>query len=118
MAARKLTDTEKRLKRYMTKLGVWKPEDLVTVEICAGLMDQYDIILKAWISIGMNPVEVTDGGGTKKSGIVTTLETLRKDILAYQRELGLTPLSMKRLDSQEQMPESSVLSSALRKLGA
>lgn len=118
MAARKLTDTEKRLKRYMTKLGVWKPEYLVTVEICAGLMDQYDVILQAWIASGMKPVEYTDSGGTKKSGIVTTLETLRKDILAYQRELGLTPLSMKRLDAQEQMPESSVLSSALRKLGA
>ena len=116
MAARKLTDTEKRLKRYMTKLGVWKPEYLVTVEICAGLMDQYDIILKAWISIGMNPVEVTDGGGTKKSGTVATLENLRKDILAYQKELGLTPMAIKRLNAQENLPQSSVLSDALRKL--
>ena len=115
--ARKLTDNEKRLKRYMTKLGVWKPEYMVSVEICAGLMDQYDTIMQLWVINGMNPIEVTDNGNSKKSGIVTTLESLRKDILAYQRELGLTPLSIKRLDAQAELPESGILADAMRKLG-
>ena len=113
----KMTKNQLRLKRYMTKLGLWKPEYLITVEICAGLMDQYDAINTAWIKSGMNPLEVTENG-TKKSGIVTTLESLRKDILAYQKELGLTPMAIKRLDQQEQMPKSSVLADALRKLEA
>lgn len=112
----KLSKNERRLKGYMTKLGIWKPEYMVTVEICAGLMDQYDAISTAWIKSGMDPVEVTDNGGTKKSGIVATLESLRKDILAYQKELGLTPMAIKKLNAQENLPQSSVLSDALRKL--
>lgn len=111
----KLSKNERRLKGYMTKLGIWKPEYMVTVEICAGLMDQYDAISAAWIASGMSPVEYTDNG-TKKSGIVATLESLRKDILAYQKELGLTPMAIKKLDAQENLPQSSVLSEALRKL--
>lgn len=111
----KLSKNERRLKGYMTKLGIWKPEYMVTVEICAGLMDQYETISKAWIESGMNPVEYTDTG-SKKSGIVSTLESLRKDILAYQKELGLTPMAIKKLDAQENLPQSSVLSDALRKL--
>ena len=111
----KLSKNERRLKGYMTKLGIWKPEYMVTVEICAGLMDQYETISKAWIESGMNPVEYTDTG-SKKSGIVATLESLRKDILAYQKELGLTPMAIKKLDAQENLPQSSVLSEALRKL--
>ena len=111
----KLSKNERRLKGYMTKLGIWKPEYMVTVEICAGLMDQYETISKAWIESGMNPVEYTDTG-SKKSGIVATLESLRKDILAYQKELGLTPMAIKKLDAQENLPQSSVLSDALRKL--
>ncbi len=111
----RLSKNERRLKGYMTKLGIWKPEYMVTVEICAGLMDQYETISKAWIESGMNPVEYTDTG-SKKSGIVATLESLRKDILAYQKELGLTPMAIKKLDAQENLPQSSVLSDALRKL--
>lgn len=111
----RLSKNERRLKGYMTKLGIWKPEYMVTVEICAGLMDQYETISKAWIESGMNPVEYTDTG-SKKSGIVATLESLRKDILAYQKELGLTPMAIKKLNAQENLPQSSVLSDALRKL--
>lgn len=112
----KLSKNERRLKGYMTKLGIWKPEYMVTVEICAGLMDQYEKISAAWIASGANPVEATDNGGTKKSGVVATLESLRKDILAYQKELGLTPMAIKRLNAQENLPQSSVLADALRKL--
>lgn len=57
-----MSKNQLRLKRYMTRLGVWKPEYLITVEICAGLMDQYDIINAAWIASGMNPIEYTDNG--------------------------------------------------------
>ena len=110
----KLSKNERRLKGYMTKLGIWKPEYMV--KICAGLMDQYDAISAAWIASGANPVEATDNGGTKKSGVVATLESLRKDILAYQKELGLTPMAIKRLNAQENLPQSSVLADALRKL--
>lgn len=110
-----MTKSESKLKKYMKALGVWKPEYQITVGICAGLMDQYDMILKTWIDSGMDPVEQTENG-TKKSGVVTTLESLRKDILAYQKELGLTPMSIKRLDQQAQLPKSSVLADALRNL--
>ena len=115
--AKRMSANEKRLKKYMTALGTWKDEYRITVEICAGLMDQYDVILSAWQATGMMPVEYTENG-SKKSGIVTTLESLRKDILAYQKELGLTPMAMKRIDQQNNLPESNVLADALRKLDA
>ena len=37
--------------------------------------------------------------GTKKAPIVTTLESLRKDVLAYLSALGLTPAGAKKLDA-------------------
>ena len=112
-----LTKTERKLRRAMASLHTWKPEFAEAVQICAGLMDQYQR-LNADIADGVYPMfDTTDRGGTKKSAAVTTAESLRRDILAYLKELGLTTMSVKRLDAQENMPESNVLADALRRLG-
>ena len=112
-----LTKTEKKLRKAMTSLHTWKPEFAEAVRICADLMDQYQR-LNADIAAGVYRMfDTTETGGTRKSAAVTTAEGLRRDILAYMKELGLTTLSVKRLDAQENLPESNVLADALRRLG-
>lgn len=79
----------------MKKLGVHKPEYNRMIDIYAELVEQYDIIRQEFID-GHYSYEVeTDQGGKKKAPIVATLETLRKDILAYSDRLCLNPQSMK-----------------------
>lgn len=112
-----LTPTEKRLQDAMVSLRTWKPEFETALRICADLMDQYEVV-NGMITSGEAPrFDITDHGGTRKSAAVTTAEALRRDILAYLKELGLTTLSVKRLDAQENLPESNVLADALRRLG-
>jgi hypothetical protein len=112
-----VSKTAKKLKKAMETLHTWKPEFEDAVRICADLMDQYDEV-NGMILAGKFPrFEITETGGTRKSGAVTTTEALRRDILAYLKELGLTVMAVKRLDAQESLPESSVLADALRRMG-
>ena len=112
-----MTSTERRLRQAMRSLHTWKPEFASAVKICADLMDQYELV-NDMIKSGMVPrFDLTETGGTRKSAAVTTTEGLRRDILAYLKELGLTTLSVKRLDAEANLPESSVLADALRRLG-
>jgi hypothetical protein len=112
-----LTKTERKLRKAMTSLHTWKPEFSEAVRICAGLMDQYQRLTDD-LAAGVYPMfDATETGGTRKSAAVTTSEGLRRDILSYLKELGLTTMSVKRLDAQENLPESNVLADALRRLG-
>ena len=112
-----LTSTERRLRKAMQSLHTWKPEFADAVKICADLMDQYRSLNAAIVAGTYQMFDVTETGGTRKSAAVTTAEGLRRDILAYMKELGLTTLAVKRLDAQENLPESNVLADALRRLG-
>ena len=112
-----LTETEQRIVDAMRSLNTWKPEFYPAVKICADLMDQYNDVNGRIVSGEFRRFDVTDTGGTRKSAAVTTAECLRRDILSYLKELGLTTLSVKRLDAQEHLPESNVLADALRRLG-
>ena len=112
-----LTATEKRLRAAMKSLNTWKPEFADAVKICADLMDQYRRLNEQIVQGTFQMFDPTETGGTRKSAAVTTAESLRRDILAYMKELGLTTLAVKRLDTQEHLPESNVLADALRRLG-
>ena len=112
-----LTSTERSLREKMKSLHIWKPEFGPAVKICADLMDQYRRLNAQILDGTYQMFDVTESGGTRKSAAVTTAEGLRRDILAYMKELGLTTLAVKRLDAQENMPESNVLADALRRFG-
>lgn len=112
-----LTATERKLRSAMKSLHTWKPEFSHAVKICANLMDQYEDLNGKILRGEFQMFDVTETGGTRKSAAVTTAECLRRDILSYMKELGLTTLSVKRLDAQENLPESSVLADALRRFG-
>lgn len=112
-----LTSTERSLRVKMKALRTWKPEFSHTVKICADLMDQYRRLNEQIANGTFQMFDKTENGGTRKSAAVTTAEGLRRDILAYLKELGLTAMAVKRLDAQDNLPESNVLADALRRLG-
>lgn len=98
----------------MRKLGVHKPEYNRLIDIYAELVHQY-YTLNAEFEAAGYPYQVsTDQGGSKKSPIVATLETLRKDILAYSDRLCLNPKALENVTAEKNKP--SVLAEALKAL--
>ena len=105
-------------RRNMQTLGVYKAEFEPIVKIYAQLRTQYDALTKQFISSGYEFMEST-AQGSKKHPIVTTLESLRKDILSYATQLGLTPQGLKRIQEEDpfaKAKKSSGLAAALLKL--
>jgi phage terminase small subunit len=81
----------------MVSLGVYKPEFEPMILIYCDLREQYDELTKRFKDSDYDFEEPTQTG-TKKAPIVTTLESLRKDILSYASQLGLTPQGLLRAD--------------------
>lgn len=111
-----MTKTERRIKKDMESLGTWRPQCAETVRLCADMEDQYWSMRTKQAEENLPCYEMTDSGATRKTAFTLTLESLRKDILAYQKELGLTPMAVKRIDAQQDLPQSSILADALRGL--
>lgn len=99
----------------MKALGVYKPEYDPIIDIYAELVDQYNKITKEFKDGGYQYEVETDQGGRKKAPIVATLETLRKDILAYSDRLCLNPKSLETV-TVETGKKKSALASALSEL--
>jgi phage terminase small subunit len=78
----------------MKKLGVYKKEYNKVIEIYAELVAQYDRLTEEFEDAGYKFEVHTVQGGSKKAPIVATLETLRKDILAYSDRLCLNPKAL------------------------
>ncbi len=98
----------------MTALGVYKKEFEPIIIIYCELREQYDVLTKTFITSGYDFSETTKEG-SKKAPIVTTLETLRKDILAYASQLGLTPQGLLKTDDQAfAKKKTNALTDALR----
>lgn len=101
-------------KKSMIELGVYKPEFEPIIEIYGQLVEQYEILTKQFIESGYDFEEQTNVG-TKKAPIVTTLESLRKDILSYATQLGLTPQGLLKTDDGAfKKKKVSALSAALK----
>lgn len=95
--ARKATTKDtiaKNTIRDMKKLGVYKPEYNPLIDVYADMMSQYIKANQEFVKGGYRYETTTAAGNPKKSGIVATLENLRKDILAYSDRLCLNPKSM------------------------
>ena len=100
----------------MKKLGTYKPEYEPIIEIYSELREQYELYTKQLKSKAYKCDEFTAAGGTKKSALVSTIETLRKDILQYSDRLCLNPKSMQG-DKGEDNKKQSKLGEVLRSLG-
>ena len=97
----------------MKGLGTYKSEYEPAIQIMAGMRQQYDMLMSEFEASGCQYSETTENG-SKKAPIVTTLESLRKDILSYMSALGLTPHGAKRLELPDKKPDEDPLTAALR----
>lgn len=108
-------------KENMKELGVYKPEFDMTISIYAGLVEQYNALEKEFKKTKFKVVEKTGySDNAKKSPMVATLESLRKDILQYSNALGLTPAGLKKINDEmkPQQKKMSKLEMALNNFGA
>ena len=112
MPRKRTPESEARV--VMKALGIYKPEFEPMIRAYGQLREQYDILTQRFEDSGYD-FEVETNAGTKKAPIVTTLESLRKDVLAYAVQLGLTPAGLKKLNEAAIRPtKSSALADALR----
>lgn len=97
----------------MTDLGVYKPQYNRLIEMYVDLIVQYEKFNNEFIATGYQYETETAAGGTKKSAISATLETLRKDILAYSDRLCLNPKAIESvtIDKKSKSKLATMLSS-------
>lgn len=103
------------IRRSMRKMGTYRREYEQTVSILAQMMEQYAELTERFEASGLQ-YEVSTGAGTKKAPIVTTLESLRRDILAYLSALGLTPAGARKIEGAGHENNADPLAEALRRL--
>ncbi|QOR34434.1 P27 family phage terminase small subunit [Clostridium sp. 'deep sea'] len=98
----------------MRELGIHKKQYNRLITLYADLVYQYLTINDKFEKDGYEYEVFTAQGGVKKAPIVATLETLRKDILAYSDRLCLNPKSLETVTADSN--KKSVLASVLSKL--
>jgi phage terminase small subunit len=84
----------------MTTLGIYKPEYDTLIDIYVGLIIQYYEVNKVFVDTGSQYEVDTERAGTKKSGLVSAMENLRKDIIAYSDRLCLNPKAIENITTQ------------------
>lgn len=98
----------------MKELGVHKPQYNRLIDIYADLVHQYLIAVADFEESGFEYETETAAGNPKKSGIVSAMENLRKDILQYSDRLCLNPKSLENVTAES--GKGSRLASVLNKL--
>lgn len=108
----RMTSEEKKIVKVMKQLGTYKAEYMQTVSRLAQMREQYAELVAQYSAMDKRELN-----GYHKPVIIGTIEALRRDILTYERDLGMTPAALKKLDAQAEMPQASALADALRRLG-
>lgn len=90
----------------MKQLGIHKSQYNRLIDIYSELIHQYIRLTIEFEEGGFQYEVSTDQGGTKKSPIVATLETLRKDILQYSDRLCLNPKSLENVTAESSKKSS------------
>src|SRR5690554_7758615 len=116
--SRRVTTKEtikRRTIRDMKDLGIHKPQYNRIIDIYAELVEQYSRAVADFEESGYVYETETAAGNPKKSGIVSTMENLRKDILQYSDRLCLNPKSLENVTAETN--KKSKLASVLDELG-
>lgn len=98
----------------MKELGVHKPQYNRLIDIYSDLVHQYLIAVADFEDSGFEYETETAAGNPKKSGIVSAMENLRKDILQYSDRLCLNPKSLENVTAES--GKVSTLASVLSQL--
>ncbi len=97
----------------MKELGIHKKQYNRLIDIYAETVHQYLRAVSDFEDSNYEYETQTAAGNPKKSGIVSTMETLRKDILQYSDRLCLNPKSLESVTAET---KESGLASILSKL--
>jgi phage terminase small subunit len=85
----------------MKKLGTYKDEYALTIDMLAELLEQYSFFKDKFKKSGY-AIEVKCGsGGMKKSQVFAAMESLRKDIIQLSDRLCLNPKVMEGIEVKE-----------------
>lgn len=98
----------------MKKLGVYKAEYNDVIDVYSEIKEQYERLTKEFEKSGYAYEVGTGAEGVKKSPLITTLESLRKDILQYSDRLCLNPKANQ--DKMTEKKKKSTLATALARL--
>lgn len=110
-----MTDKIDKIKKRMAALGVYKKEFDDTIERYCQMRKEYDILYKRYEDEGFQ-CTVKSAAGEKKNPLVSTLESLRKDMLALENALGLNPAGLLKLrDTALEPPAESSKKASLFK---
>lgn len=117
MAGRAITKEtiKKNTIEQMKELGVYKAEYDAIIDIYSEMMEQYNRLTKEFRDKKYKYSESTMQGGEKKAPIVSTLESLRKDILQYSDRLCLNPKA-NQLDGKGRLKKASPLAAAIKSI--
>ena len=102
---------KKKTVQDMKSLGVYKTEYDPLIDVYSDLLTQYLRATKEFEQGGYVYETETAAGGFKKSAIVATLESLRKDLLAYSDRLCLNPKAIQSVTTDT--PKQSKLAQML-----
>ena len=97
-----------KVKKDMRTLGTYRKEYDRMIEIYVDLNMQYDQASAEFLRTGCEYETETGAGGTKKSGIVSALESLRKDIITYSDRLCLNPKTIDNIKTAQTKPTSKL----------
>ena len=96
MAGKRRAVTKAGTRKKMIALGIYKAEFDGTIDRYVELAAEYATLYAAYEAGGF-VCEVETKASVKKSPVVSTLECLRRDILAIEDALGLTPRGLLKL---------------------
>lgn len=96
----------------MKKMGTYSQEYDPIIDIYSGMREQYGrLLLEYYDGKSYHYATPTADGGEKKSPLSLTIESLRKDIIAYSDRLMLNPKA--RADQGKAKTKKSKLAEAL-----
>ena len=106
----------------MQKLGVYRVQYMAAINRTAEMYVELDRLLAQYEAEGHKAiVEHTNKAGATnlvKSPVRCAIEDTYRELLAHERELGLTPAAMKKLGDAKPESQMSPLEAALKKLSA
>ena len=106
----KKTAWKNRIKKACTAAGTYRPQYDNVIEMLANIMAIRDSAMDSYVSNGSIPVvEHTNKGGATnivKNPALAVIMDCDRQALAYWRDLGLTPMGMKRLGEKGIAKES------------
>ena len=115
------TTYEKRIIKNMKAVGAYKAEFNQVIKRLAKIYEEFDKAKEQFEeSGGQYVITHTNKNGatnTIKNSLYRIAEEMEEKILAYNRELGLTPSGYKRIMNKFEKEKRSELAEALKALG-